>query len=179
MVEIWKDIVGYEGMYKVSNLGNVMSFWGKTPKLLKPAKAGKGYLVVLLSNNKYIKQFYLHRLVAQAFLPNPNNYPIINHKDENKLNNNVENLEWCSYQYNTTYGTAQDRRAKKLTNRKDQSNPVLQYDKNGNFINEYHSIQDAERNTGISHQNISNVCRGKQKSAGNYIWKYKQPLKIT
>ena len=175
MVEIWKDVVGYEGLYKVSNLGNVMSFKHKKPKLLKPRKDSKGYLQILLSNhNKSIKNFLIHRLVAQAFLPNPNNYPVINHKDENKTNNRVSNLEFCTQQYNTTYGTAQERRAKKLTNRKDQSKPVLQYDKNGIFVKEYPSIMDAERNTGVKHQDIGNVCKGKLKSAGGYIWKYKQ-----
>ena len=170
MVEIWKDIVGYEGLYKVSNLGNVMSFWHKKPKLIKQIKDKKGYLRVGLKlYNKPQKLIFVHRLVCQSFIPNPNNLPCVNHKDENPSNNNVNNLEWCSYQYNINYGTANERRAKK------HSIPVLQYDKNGNFINDYPSIKDAERKTGINHQNICNVCRGKRyKSAGGYIWKYKQ-----
>lgn len=179
MVELWKDIVGYENLYQVSNLGNVVSFKHKKPKLLKPRKYSNGYLVVTLSNyNKSLKDFYLHRLVGQAFLPNPKNYPVINHKDENKLNNNVENLEWCTQKYNTNYGTAQERKSKKLSkiliNRKDLSKPVLQFDKNIIFIKEYPSAMDAERNTGIHQENICSVCRGKQKSAGGYIWRYKQ-----
>lgn len=180
MVEIWKDIVGYENLYQVSNFGNVRSFKHKKPKLLKPRKDSKGYLQIVLSNhNKSRKNFLIHRLVAQAFIPNPKNYPVINHKDENPLNNNVSNLEWCTQKYNTNYGTAQERRVKKLTNRKDQSKPVLQYDKNGIFVKEYPSIMDAERNTGVNHQHIGKVCKGKLKSARGYVWKYKQLLKIT
>ena len=175
MVEIWKDVAGYENLYKVSNLGNVISFKHKKPFILKPIKDRKGYLRVGLKiYNKPVKLYFLHRLVAQAFIPNPNNYPIINHKDENPLNNNVENLEWCSYQYNINYGTAQERKAKAQTNRKDLSKPVLQYDKNGIFVKEYHSIQDAERKTGVHQQNICMVCKGKLKSSGGYVWRYKK-----
>ena len=169
MVEIYKDIVGYEGLYKVSNFGNVMSFWGKTPKLLKPRNNGKGYLFVGLSNhNKPRKNFYLHRLVAQAFLTNPNNYPVINHKDENKLNNNVSNLEFCTQQYNLKYGSHYERVSKALYK------PVLQFSKNGNFVNEYPSIKDAKIKTGIDESNIGKVCKGKLNSAGGFLWKYKQ-----
>ena len=179
MVEIYKDIVGYEGLYKVSNFGNVMSFWSKKPKLLKPQKENSGYLhIVLINNTKSRKTFLLHRLVAQAFLPNPNNLPQVNHKDENKTNNRVSNLEFCTHKFNINYGTAQERRAKKiakiLINRKDESKPVLQYDKNGFFLKEYASIKDAERHTGINNANICDVCGGKRKTAGGYIWRYKQ-----
>ena len=169
MVEIWKDILGYEGLYQVSNLGNVMSFWGKTPKLLRAGKSSSGYLFVILSNhNKSRKNFKIHRLVAQAFLPNPNNYPQVNHKDENPLNNNVSNLEFCTQQYNNQYGTRLERVSRAL------SKPVLQFDKNGIFINEYPSIKDAARKTGVNQGDIVWVCRGKLKTAGGYIWKYKQ-----
>ena len=176
--EIWRDVVGYENLYKISNLGNVMSLKRKKPKLLKPGKDGNGYLFVILSNhNKYLKEIKVHRLVAQAFLPNPNNLPQVNHKDENKTNNRVENLEWCTQQYNLNFGTAPDRRSKKLSkilkNRKDQSKPVLQYDKNDIFINEYPSIKDAQRKTGVHQGNICMVCRGKLKSTGGYVWRYK------
>lgn len=169
MVEIWKDIVGYEGLYKVSNLGKVMSFWGKKPKLLKPQKENSGYLhIVLINNTKSRTNFYLHRLVAQAFLPNPNNLPCVNHKDENKTNNRVSNLEFCTHKFNINYGTAKERIAKKL------SKPVLQYDKNGNFIKEYPSTKDAERKTGLYQESICRVCKGKYHTCGGYIWKYKQ-----
>lgn len=110
--EIWKDVVGFEGLYQVSNLGNVKSLPKYTyskgypqlrkEKLLKPGKTGKrhNYLAVVLNDGK---QYKVHRLVAQAFIPNPNNFPQVNHKDENPANNSVDNLEWCSNQYNCKY----------------------------------------------------------------------------
>ena len=103
MREIWKDIEGYEGLYQVSNLGRVKSLqmyanggYKKRVKILKPCNNGNGYYVVYLMKNKKRSVNYIHRLVAQAFLKNFNNYKCINHKDENKSNNNVDNLEWCS-----------------------------------------------------------------------------------
>ena len=116
MEEIWKDIVGYEGLYQVSNFGRVKSlakykngnggskFWRKE-RILKPANTGRGYLMVVLIKEKKRTTYILHRLVAQAFIPNPNNLPQINHKDENKTNNVVSNLEWCDNKYNSNYGT--------------------------------------------------------------------------
>lgn len=163
--EIWKDVVGYENLYKVSNLGNVMSFWGKTPHLIKPFQNQKGYLYVDLRFFNKRKTVSIHRLVAKAFIPNPNNLPQINHIDEDKTNNRVENLEWCTLKYNVLYGTGIERRSK----------PILQFDKNGNFINEYPSASDAARKTGIDGGHIGDVCKGKvnYNTAGGYIWKYK------
>ena len=97
--EIWKDIPNYEGLYQVSNLGNIKSLF-RYKKILKPIKNTLGYLKVSLYKNKKIKVFSIHRLVAETFIPNPNNLPEINHKDGNKGNNNVENLEWCTRQQN-------------------------------------------------------------------------------
>lgn len=174
--EIWKDIEGYENLYQVSNLGNVRSLRHTKPHLITQTKNRNGYLQVALSicSNK-LKKFYVHRLVAQAFIPNPNNLPQVNHKDENKLNNRAENLDWCTPKFNINYGTSLERRAKAQTNRKDLSKPVLQFDKNGNFINEYQSMSDATRKTGIHFSHISKVCKGKvnYNSAGGFIWKYK------
>lgn len=116
MEEFWKDIKGYEGFYQVSNLGRVKSlakyqkgnggsiFWRKET-ILKPANSGRGYLMVVLIKNKKRKSYILHRLVADAFIPNPYNLPQVNHKDENKTNNVVSNLEWCDNKYNSNYGT--------------------------------------------------------------------------
>jgi len=121
MEEIWKDIAGYEGAYQVSNLGRVKSFrqsskMGKPKEwILKPSLINSGYGVVTLYSKEKREKFQIHRLVASAFLPNPNNLPCVNHRDENKLNNCVENLEWCTYQYNNNYGTAKVRAIDKVS----------------------------------------------------------------
>lgn len=172
--EEWKDVVGYENLYKVSNLGNVMSFKRKKQHLLRPGKNNNGYLfVILIDNNKSRKMITIHRLVSKAFIENPKNLPCINHKDECKTNNKASNLEWCDQLYNINYGTANERRSKILINRKDESKPVLCFDKNGNFINEYPSLIEATRKTGIDEGNICRVCSGERKSAGKFVWRYK------
>lgn len=114
MTEIWKDIVGYEGLYQVSNLGNVKRLKGYKGRgkgyiveehLIKPSINSNGYQNVVLCKNGKTKTFTMHRLVAIAFLYNSDNLPQVNHKDENKLNNCVDNLEWCDSKYNNNYGT--------------------------------------------------------------------------
>lgn len=110
--QIWKDIPGYEGKYQVSNTGRVRSLnYGRTGKIkvLKQGTKDNGYKVVVIYKNGKRKKYLVHRLVAQAFIPNPNNYPIINHKDENKTNNAVWNLEWCTYEYNVNYGNCKQK----------------------------------------------------------------------
>lgn len=118
MEEIWKEVVGFEGSYKVSNLGRVFSYKKVSRKehFMKPCNDGNGYMIVCLrkQGKKYIKK--VHRLVAEAFIPNPQNLPQVNHKDENKANNCVENLEWCSSRYNINYGTAIKRRIQTIAN---------------------------------------------------------------
>lgn len=176
--EIWKDIKGYEGLYQVSNLGNVKSLnYGRTCKerILIPCKKPNGYLNVELSKNCICKKFYVHRLVAKAFIENPDNLPQVNHIDENKLNNRVDNLEWCSYEYNNNYGTHNERmlKTRKLRNSKNAERPVLQFTKDCKFVNEYPSIREAARCTGINHSHICSCCKGLLKTAGGYIWKYK------
>ena len=105
MTEIWKNIEGYEGKYQVSNLGRVKSMIGQE-KVLHPKKHRNGHLQIGLHKDKKRKTMYIHRLVAQAFIPNPDNLPCVNHKDENPNNNNVDNLEWCTQKYNCNYGAA-------------------------------------------------------------------------
>ena len=126
MEEIWKDKKDYEGLYQVSNLGRAKSLINNKgqyrEKILKH-NIRNGYPSVTLCKNKKLKSFTIHRLVAEAFIPNPNNLPCVNHKDENRLNNFFNNLEWCTYSYNINYGTGLKRRS--IT----QSKPVLQYDK--------------------------------------------------
>lgn len=106
-MEYWKEIPGYEGLYEVSNKGNVRNV--RRNKLLRLSKTNYGYIRVVLSKNRIKTLLSVHRLVAQAFLPNPDNLPMINHKDEDKTNNNVTNLEWCDAKYNNNYGTARIR----------------------------------------------------------------------
>lgn len=168
MKEIFKDIKDYEGIYQVSNLGRIKSLQNyRKNNILKP-KMKKGYYQVGLRKNNKRKWYSVHRLVAQTFLPNENNLPQVNHRDENKLNNNVSNLEWCNASYNNCYGT-RIKRVKEKTSKK-----VLQYDLKGNFIKEYNSLRQAtEENNIKSISNISLCCNGKYKQAGGYIWKYK------
>lgn len=105
MDEVFRPVEGYEGLYEVSNLGRVKSLkWGKE-RILKPGMDGCGYLKANLYKEGKIKHFMVHRLVAQAFIPNPEGLPQINHKDEDKTNNRVDNLEWCTAKYNSNYGT--------------------------------------------------------------------------
>ena len=103
MKEEFRPIKGYEGLYEVSNLGNVRNV--KTGRILKSFDNKRGYLTIRLSKNGKSSKFYIHRLVAEAFISNPNNYPVINHKDEIKTNNSIDNLEWCTQKYNINYGT--------------------------------------------------------------------------
>lgn len=103
MKEVWKSVQGYEGYYEISNLGRVRSTSYKGVRILKPAKMKNGYLNVILCVNQHKVHKNIHRLVAEAFIPNPNNYIAVNHKDENKENNEVSNLEWCSEEYNNRY----------------------------------------------------------------------------
>ena len=164
--EIWKDVKDYEGHYQVSDKGRVKSVKFGKEIILKPGSC-RGYLQVGLSKNGEIKRYTVHRLVAQAFIPNPNNLPEVNHKDEIKTNNNIENLEWCDHKYNINFGNRTQRSAEK------QSKPVLQYTKDGKFVNELKSVMDVQRNLGYDHGHISACCLGKRKSANGFVWKYK------
>ena len=164
MEEIWKDVVGYEGLYEVSNLGRIR----RNGKILKPQKTRDGYLRVHLSKNGIAKHGKVHRLVALAFLPNPQNLPQINHKDEDKTNNAVNNLEWCSEEYNANYGTRNERVAEK------NSKPVLQFDLQGNFIREWSNARKIEEELGIHYSSISVCCSGIQNTAGGYVWRFKE-----
>ena len=171
MEEIWKDKKNYEGHYQVSNCGRVKSIKFGKEKILKQHIRCGYYIVSLLKNCKS-KTYSVHRLVAEAFLEIPEElrhlegtrYLQVNHKDENKLNNSVDNLEWCDAKYNTNFGTCIERRSKK------KSKPVLQYTLDGKFVREWESYRECRRN-GFRH--VDDVCRGERKSCGGYIWKYK------
>lgn len=171
--EIWKDIPSFEGLYQVSNFGRVKSF-RKSHKLgkpdeyfLNPTDAENGYANVTLYKENVRKKFLVHRLVAQAFLPNPNNWPQINHKDENRFNNCVDNLEWCTAKYNNDYGTARIRAA--ITK---SEKMVEQYLPTGEFLARYVCTSVASQITGVSRHAIKDCCSGHSSSGGGYVWKY-------
>lgn len=174
MKEIWKDIVGYEGLYQVSNMGRVKSLGNdgaRKEKILKPITNGQGYLLVCLCKDGKTKNFRIHRLVALHFIPNPNNLPTVNHLDEDKNNNCVTNLEWCSSEYNHNYGTRNQRVSEKMTNGK-LSIPIVQLDPSSNkVLNVYPSTMEAERN-GFYHSSIAKCIKGRYKTHRGYKWQY-------
>lgn len=171
MKEIWKDVKGYEGCYQVSNFGNVKSLnYMKTgkEKVLKVRKDKYGYLTVNLSKDGKKKHYTVHRLVATAFLPNPNNLLQVNHIDEDKTNNTVFNLEWCSNEYNHKYGTINKRIAISNTNHPKKSKKVICVE-TGKIYPSTHQVQ---RELGFSRGNISSVCAGRYKTAYGFHWRY-------
>ncbi len=173
-MEMFKDIKGYEGLYQIGSNGTVKSFHRNKEKLLKLNPVKDGYLCVFLFKNGKGKQHQVHRLVAQAFLDNPDNLPQVNHKNEIKTDNRVENLEWCDTKYNVNYGTAIRRRSEKRLNGA-QSKTVCQYTLNGEFVAEYPSTREVERKLGFFQTGISSACLGKAKTYKGYKWKYKTP----
>lgn len=174
--EVWIPVVGYEGLYEISSFGNVRSLGNggtyKTQRIMKQFKNTWGYLCVGLCKNGKSKHYQVHRLVAIAFIENPENFPQVNHKDENISNNNVNNLEWCSAKYNINYGTCIKRSSEKQINGK-KSKQVLQFTKTGEFIAEFPSTREVKRQLGFLSGNISRCCHGKLKYAYGYVWKYK------
>ena len=170
--EIWCPIKGYENLYEVSDQGRVKSLKFGKERILKPGSDKDGYLIVGLCKNGEKKNLLVHRLVAKTFIPNPDNLPEVNHKDEDKTNNKVSNLEFCDSKYNNNYGTRNKRISEKMTNGK-LSKPVLQYTKSGEFVREWKSMNDVQRNLNYNKGNISSCCTGRYKSAYNFIWKYK------
>lgn len=179
-MEIWKDIVGYEGLYQVSNRGNVMSLnYGNRgySKRLTPKCNNKGRLWVELVRQKKKNPMLIHRLVAEAFIPNPENHPQINHKDENPKNNEVYNLEWCDAVYNNRYSMAlhpERPKTRKSTSRYKKRNlsKINQYDKNGGFIRQWENSRAIYLETKMSDWSISECCRGNRRSAYGFIWQY-------
>ena len=170
--EYWKPVVGYEEHYQVSNFGRVKSIKFGKEIILKQHIRG-GYYSVVLSKNGIVKRYSVHRLVAQAFIDNSDNLPQINHKDEDKTNNNVDNLEWCDSEYNNNYGTRNKRVSEKMTNGK-LSKPVLQYDLEGNLIREWASACECGRN-GFDTGAVNACCNNKYKfeKYKNCFWKFK------
>ena len=179
MNEIWRDIPGCTELYQASTHGNIRrkdrlvvnngTNYVKHGKIISQSKSSKGYMRVRLFFNGKIKEELVHRLIAKTFIPNPCNFPQVNHKDEDKTNNSVVNLEWCDARYNNTYGS---RIAKSVIK---QSKPVMQFSPDGRVLRSFPSINEAERQTFISAGHICLVCQGKRPTAGGFIWAYKYP----
>lgn len=188
MQEIWKPVIGYEGYYEVSNLGNVRSLdrivhhsgnFTRVQKgcLMKIRTTSTGhYSTVLLSKDNKKKHAKVHRLVALAFIDNPNRYREINHKDEDKQNNRVDNLEWCTRKYNEAYGT---KRARSCEHRdykaiaKKNSKAVIQMSLEGEIIRQWKSLAEISKTLGYSSGNISMCCNGKYtKPLYGYRWRW-------
>ena len=193
--EIWKDIPEYEGLYQVSNMGRVKSLKynrsGKE-KILKFGKTKNGYLYVNLYKDGKVKHYDIHRLVASTFIPNPDNLSEVNHKDENKENNHVDNLEFCNHTYNINYGTCKKRiskahKGKHHTEETKQKmsvlkkgqpqykhrKPILQYTLDNVFVRDWDSAKSVSKELNIYANAITSCCRGQQKTAYGFIWKYK------
>ena len=169
--KIWKNIEGYEGLYHVNNLGQVKSL--RKNILLSSSIKKNGYHQVVLQNNGYKKYVSVHRLVAIAFLDNPKNYPQVNHIDENKSNNCVWNLEWCTAEYNTNYGTGMIRQVNKR-----KGKFILGDNKRARKCKcietgiVYDCIKSASKATNITEGNISRCCNGQRHTAGGFHWEY-------
>lgn len=171
----WKTIEGFEN-YEVSNYGEVRSrdhsvvikdrgreYNATRPgRTLKQQKTALGYCLVVLCREGKCKHFFVHRLVASAFIPNPRNVPQVNHLDENPSNNRADNLEWCTPKENSCYGT----RPQRLQTR------VAKYDTDGNLLRVFDSVREAGADAGCHYTSITHCCRGKQKTCRGYIWKY-------
>ena len=174
MKEIWKDIKGYEGLYQISNLGNVKKLINN--KYMAISK-DLGYETVKLTNkNGNRRHLFLHRIIADVFIPNPNNYKIVNHIDCNKFNNNIKNLEWCTQKENVKHAWKNNlcERTKKACakNGKNNSKKIIQLDKNKNIVKVWESTMEIERTLKIKHNNISFCCKNKERTAKGYYWEY-------
>ena len=166
--EIWKDIKGYEGLYKISNLGRIKSLPRngtiKNERIIKYSLDKYGYPQVILHNKKY-KCFRVHRLVAKTFIPNPENKLTVNHIDGNKLNNCVDNLEWNTVEENNNH-------ALRMGLQRFTGNKINQYSLDGKFIKQWNSQREIERKLKVSHGNINLTCKGIYKQCNGYIWRY-------
>lgn len=187
-IEVWKDIPGYEGLYQVSNKGRVRSIrreivrtnnsnYYLDGKILSPSYGGNKYPSVNLWRNKTYKTFTIHRLVSVSFIPNPLNLKYINHKNGNKSDFSIENLEWCTHRENMIHaslnGLMKFHMIGKTGSKHPNSKAVIKMLTNGEFVEEFESMNQAEIKTGIDHNSISRSCRLNRPHKG-FIWKFKQ-----
>ena len=171
MEEIWKDVKGYEGLYMVSNKGRIKSMYKQTKilkndNILKPALLNSGYLSVMIYKNKTRKRFTVHRLVAEAFIENPDNKNVINHIDEDKTNNCVENLEWCDYCYNNNYGSARFKQSISM------STPIEMFTTKGESIAKFRSIPLAAKMCNVTPEAIRFALHNPQNTIAGFLWRY-------
>ena len=186
MNEIWKDIPNYEGLYQVSNFGRIKKLnkkmivkqenrtfiYHSKERMLKPQKEKTGYFNVVLYNATNKKHFKVHRLVAEAFIPNPENKPQVNHIDGNKQNNCVSNLEFCTNGENQIHAWGTGLQKRYIGKENPKSKKVKQFDINNKYIKTWDCIREVERTLKIKNYNITSCCKGKRKTAGGYIWRY-------
>lgn len=182
--EIWVDIQGYENKYQISNKGRVKSLYliNRQTKISREKMLSYGYnlqgypFVRLSKDGKSSKNLYIHKLVAKHFIPNPNNYPVVNHKNGIKTDNRVDNLEWCTQKYNIQQSFKNGQQKPTWLGKTGIDCPlsikVNQYDINNNFIKQWNSLRDVQRELNIFAISISRCCKGNQKTAGGYIWRY-------
>ena len=183
VAETWRSVVGYMDLYEVSNLGRVRSLdrtytlkdgrpQSAKGRIMSQTTTKCGYWSVRLRKPESRYTFRVHRLVAQAFLENPDGLPYINHKDENKKNNRVDNLEWCTPKYNINYGSTREKLSASHKQNPIYSKPVEQYTMDGQFIRSYPSAKEAAKQTGLYAQNIGACCRGIYAHSGGFHWRY-------
>lgn len=187
-MEIWKDIDGYNGLYQVSNLGNVKSVerfrtngkggYIQKSRILKTGKRN-GYLFVNLCKDGVVKTFKVHRLVANHFLPNPEKKPEIDHINTDSTDNRVENLRWVTHKENMNNPLSRKKQSGSMQGKKypqgkkhKQSKQIIQFTINGKFIKQWDSVMDVERELGLKHQNICHNALGKSSNCGGFIWRY-------
>ena len=184
----WRSVKGYDGRYLVSNTGFIYSKISN--KVLKPNKMNNGYLSVELFKDGKSKRLLIHRIVAEAFIDNPESLPIVNHKDEDKTNNSVDNLEWCTQKYNANYGNALEKKKRNRTvsdavknslllGSKSRQIPLLQFTKSGEFLKRFNSAVEAGRLLKINASHIGENCKKIRKSAGGFCWQYERSVDLS
>lgn len=187
-MEKWKDIKGFEGLYQISSQGRIKSFLSGKWKLRSIKDRSGDYLRINLYKGKGRETTKsVHRLVAEAFIPNPNKYPCINHIDMNKQNNNIENLEWCSYKENNKKAREQKPQiivGIKKYNRETKPKKICQFTLDGAFVSEYINAHEASLGSGVCERNILQVASktpynskgSTRKQAGGFVWIFKEEV---